>query len=109
MQRVLDLDLDFFVQPVVFDVPPDGQRPSSTDHDVTLDPDTTLSSIDVDRVDGLEAAMVYLRERTRLNQPVPGAAVRHHDEVFDWWRDLIDDGVLCPPFHVTHVDAHADF
>ena len=28
--------------------------------------------------------------------------------MFSLWRDGIDDGALLAPFHVTHVDAHAD-
>lgn len=34
--------------------------------------------------------------------------VKHHDGAFHWWQQLIDAGKLIAPFHVTHVDAHAD-
>jgi len=35
-------------------------------------------------------------------------AVEHHGEVFRRWRSAIRHGFLPVPFHVTHVDAHAD-
>lgn len=43
-----------------------------------------------------------------LDGPRPGFAVEHHGELFYCWRDAIDHGLIVPPFHVTHVDAHAD-
>jgi hypothetical protein len=92
MQRVLDLDLDFFV------ARPGGERP-----------------FDAPRLDGKdhppwEASEVlsFLEQRCGLAHPLPGRAVEHHGEVFGLWRDAIKAGQLTPPFHVTHVDAHAD-
>lgn len=107
MQRVLDLDLDFFVQPVVFDTPADGSRPSDDKYAVELDWETELCTAGPD-ANPERAAIAYLRERALLAGPLPGAAVEHHDEVFHHWQALIDAGVLRAPFHVTHMDAHGD-
>jgi hypothetical protein len=43
-----------------------------------------------------------------LTGRLPGFVVEHHGELFARWRDATDAGVLRAPFHVTHVDAHAD-
>jgi hypothetical protein len=92
MQHVLDLDLDFFVQGVA------SWR--GRDHD----------RLDADAFPAWDAADAhsFLRERCGLDRPVPGVVVEHHGELFSRWRDVIQAGVLVPPFHVTHVDAHAD-
>lgn len=34
--------------------------------------------------------------------------MRDHEEVFGPWQETIDDDMLQPLFHVTHVDAHGD-
>ena len=109
MQRVLDLDLDFFVHPVVFGAEPNGLRPDPGTYRVEIDPDTQLESVDVEEADPIDAAVAYARERLRLDESGPGRIVENHGEVFALWRDLIDNGTLRLPFHVTHVDAHGDF
>jgi hypothetical protein len=92
MQRVLDLDLDFFL---------DGAEIMRGHGDDRLDaahyPPWPLAQ-----------ALSFLRERCGLERRLPGFVVEHHGEVFSRWRDAIDAGRLIPPFHVTHVDAHAD-
>ena len=92
MQRVLDIDLDFFVDPVVYHRTRGHGRPADADHAVW----------------STAAAVSFLRDRCLLDGPRPGFAVEHHGERFGRWRAAIDAGVLVPPFHVTHVDAHAD-
>jgi UPF0489 domain len=92
MQRVLDLDLDFFLHGATGDRPFDAPR---------------LDAVDYPPWD-LEDVMAFLEERCHLLGPLPGVAVEHHGEVFGLWRDGLDGGMLQPPFHVTHVDAHAD-
>lgn len=91
-RRVLDLDLDFF-----------------------LDGAATWRGRQDDRLDAadyrpwpLAQVLSFLRERCRLAGTLPGIVVEHHGELFGRWRDAIDAGQLTPPFHVTHVDAHAD-
>jgi hypothetical protein len=92
MQRILDLDLDFF-----------------------LDGVASWRGREHDRLDAadfppwpVEQAIAFLRERCGLDGRLPGFVVEHHGELFSLWRDAIDAGRLIPPFHVTHVDAHAD-
>lgn len=92
MQRVLDLDLDFFV---------DGAahwRESNADRlDAQEFPPWSLA----DTID-------FLRTRRGLRHPLPGVVIEHHSELFWKWRDAVEAGMLTSPFHVTHVDAHAD-
>jgi hypothetical protein len=56
----------------------------------------------------LDEALDFLQTRCGLTGRLPGFVVEHHGEVFYRWRDAIDAGGLQVPFHVTHVDAHAD-
>jgi hypothetical protein len=92
VQRVLDLDLDFFVRDVAHSRPREAGR---------LDPDDYPPW-------SIEESLAFLTERCGLAGPLPGIAVEHHRDVFFRWRDAIDAGTLTPPFHVTHVDGHAD-
>src|SRR4051812_38877731 len=93
MQRVLDLDLDFFI-----DGPPahwkryDGGRLDSDDNPPWP----------------LDRAIEFLAHRCNLNSKLPGFVVEHHGELFARWRDAINAGILRPPFELIHVDAHAD-
>ena len=92
MQRILDLDLDCFL---------DGAETWRGREDGRLDaadyPPWPLAQV-----------FSFLRERCGLARRLPGFVVEHHGELFPLWRDAIDAGLLTPPFHVTHVDAHAD-
>lgn len=92
MQRVLDIDLDFFVHGVACYRDPLAGRLDAGDYPPWTSDDATS----------------FLREQCLLDHPVPGFAVEHHGEVFGRWKALIEAGSLRPPFHVTHVDAHAD-
>ena len=92
MQRILDIDLDFFVEGA-------AHWRESTD----------------DRLDAAEfppwpreRALSFLEERCKLDRPLPGFVVEHHGEMFTRWRSAIDEAILTPPFEVTHIDAHAD-
>jgi hypothetical protein len=44
----------------------------------------------------------------RVARAAAGFVVENHGELFACWREAIDAGALEAPFHVTHVDAHAD-
>lgn len=92
MTRVLDVDLDFFVQPVAHWVSDEGARLPEADYE----------TISVDN------ALAYLRGPCRLAGRLPGWVIEHHDEAFERWRSGIESALLKPPFHVTHLDAHAD-
>lgn len=109
VHRILDLDLDFFVQPVLLSVPPGSARPDPTKHEVALGCDTALRTIAVETADPVDAAIHYLRERLGLAEPLPGAAVDQHGDLFSIWAQMITCGKLRVPFHLTHVDGHADF
>jgi hypothetical protein len=90
--RVLDLDLDFFL---------DDAAMWRSRGDGRLD--------DADfRVWPLEDALAFLVDRCGLTGRRSGFVVEHHGELFACWRSALDAGLLRAPFHVTHVDAHAD-
>jgi hypothetical protein len=92
VQRVLDLDLDFFV------------------HGVEHWREREHGRLDADEYPAwsLDEALDFLRTRCGLTSRLPGFVVEHHGALFAHWRDAIGAGVLRAPFHVTHVDAHAD-
>jgi hypothetical protein len=50
----------------------------------------------------------FLEGRCGLNGPLPGIVVEHHGELFERWRSMVEEARLVTPFHLTHVDAHAD-
>ena len=93
MQRVLDVDLDFFLYGVANDVDPESCERLDAREYPPWTKDDTLS---------------FLVDGCGLNAPLPGFAVERHGEVFGKWRELIEAGRLQTPFHVTHVDAHGD-
>jgi hypothetical protein len=92
MQRVLDLDLDFFLTDAAILRGPDDGRLDGADFPPWP----------------LEQVLAFLHERCGLTDPLPGFVVENHGELFTRWREAIDAGLLQAPFHVTHVDAHAD-
>lgn len=92
MRRVLDIDLDFFVSDVAYARDSAGERL----------PEPEFQPWDLDDV------LWFLEVRCRLTGPLPGWVVEHHAEAFPLWRSAVRSGVLSTPFHVTHVDAHAD-
>lgn len=92
MQRVLDLDLDFFVHNVAHWRDREDGRLDDEDFPAWSLADT----------------IAFLTDRCDLTGVRPGIVVEHHGELFVRWRDAIDAGVLRAPFHVTHIDAHAD-
>jgi hypothetical protein len=93
MQRVLDIDLDFFLHGVANDVDPESSERLGGREYPPWTKDETMS---------------FLVDRCGLDAPLPEFAVENHREVFGKWRALIDAGRLQPPFQVTHVDAHGD-
>jgi hypothetical protein len=91
--NVLDIDLDFFVDPRPHRRA-NGDRLSETEYHPW--PPCSVEE--------------YLTQRCNLRKdsPLPGAVVTCHHELFDQWKCLIDSGDLAAPFHLTHVDSHAD-
>lgn len=94
MQLVLDIDLDFFLDRILYATEEPVQRPRREDY----------------RVDAEEVALAYLREKCGLCEttPVPGYACTRHKDAWFHWRRMLRQGVLKEPFEVVHVDAHAD-
>lgn len=92
--RVLDLDLDFFLDHRAEYRSDNGPRLSDEEY----------------RPWPAEDVRAFLEHRCGLSRsaPVPGRFAVHHDGAFFWWRELIDRGDLTPPFEVVHVDAHSD-
>ena len=92
VQRMLDIDLDFFVHGVAHRRTREDGRPDPEEYPAW----------------SLEDALAFLHERLGLTGRLPGFMVEHHGELFGRWGQAIDAGALRAPFHVTHVDAHAD-
>ena len=92
VQRVLDLDLDFFVHGVEHWLDRDHGRLDASEFPAW----------------SVEDTLAFLHERCGLTGRLPGFVVEHHGELFTRWGDAIDAGLLRAPFHLTHVDAHAD-
>lgn len=89
--RVLDIDLDFFVHGVAYYMESAGPR--LPDEDSRVEPGQGGS------VPGGEVP--YLRQAARVGDREPRGGV-------PLWRAAVRAGQLQAPFHVTHVDAHAD-
>ena len=90
--RVLDVDLDFFVHGAAHwrgrehgRLPGDEYPPWP-----------------------VEEAVNFLVQRCRLRGSLPGFVVENDGDLFPLWRSAIKKKELEAPFHLTHVDAHAD-
>ena len=91
--RVLDIDLDFFLNDCCPLAAP-GERPTLYGHEPW--PEARVRSF-LESSCGLTAS-----------KRIPGAVFETHDGALSFWRDRIQTGELTVPFHVTHVDAHSD-
>lgn len=91
--HVLDLDLDFFVNPT--------EHFRSGRHRLAASRFTCSTRNAVE--DFLERQCGLSKEKR-----IPGRLCVDHDEAFDTWKQWIDAGLITAPFDVDHVDAHAD-
>ena len=93
MQRVLDIDLDFFLADCC-PLAQMGKRPLLRGHE-PWEP---------------AAVRDYLENNCGLDRehPLPGRVFSTHDEALRFWAALMERNELHAPFHVTHVDAHSD-
>jgi len=91
--RVLDLDMDFFLSGPC-PLAPLGERPDESCAQVWSDEDVIR----------------FLEDQCGLSceHPVPGAIFDTHDKALDFWAARLEDGSLCAPFEVVHVDTHSD-
>lgn len=89
MLLVLDIDLDFFVSPIVYANADIVYRPDARHHAVT--PTTE--------------AIAYVEQRFCLNRQTPkrGCVLEEHSGAFDYLMRLDSS-----PFRLVHVDAHGD-
>jgi hypothetical protein len=93
MQRVLDIDLDFFLAECC-PLAPWNERPVLRGHEPW----------------GEEAVRAFLERNCLLTRehPIPGRVFETHDRALRYWKELLEAKKLRSPFHVTHVDAHSD-
>lgn len=89
--NVLDIDIDVFVDPLPWRA--DKRLPAAQ-----------FQVWSTDRV----RDFVQVRCGLRAGSKVRGQLVKYHHELFDVWKSLISAGMLTIPFHLTHVDSHAD-
>lgn len=93
--NILDIDLDFFLDDIAYYCDATG-----TDR------------LDDNFYNPWEASAVrnFLEERCKLSirDPIKGNILKHHHEVFGYWRMLISKGLLTKPFDIIHIDAHSD-
>jgi hypothetical protein len=96
VMRVLDLELDLFLDDVAY------HRPSSRECERLPDGEYTPWAA--------AAVRTVLEDHYGLDRarPIPGRLVTHHFEAFLFWQELVRCGALDIPFDVVHVDAHAD-
>lgn len=89
--RVLDLDLDFFLNPF-------------TEHSAS-----PRRLGDEDFTPWKEAAVRdYLEKNCGLKRPIPGCVAEKHDAAVNCWKGLLENDFFDGPFEVVHVDAHSD-
>lgn len=91
--RILDIDLDFFLQDCC-ELAPLGQRPPLYGNAVWSEEETRAF---------LENALGL----SKVNK-TPGRLFETHDKALVFWDELIKSGRLDIPFEVTHIDAHSD-
>ena len=81
--RILDLDLDFFLNDVAYLQPEDQDALSSLEY----------------RPWSREKARGFLEHQCGCSaaRPVPGRTVMYHDSAFDFWSELVSSGRLTVP------------
>ena len=95
--RVLDLDLDFFL-----DIPVYGVDFSSICR--VKDTDCASSVWSEERVRKFLENNLGLSKSNRIK----GKVLEHHSEALYYWEQLVEAKELSPPFFIDHVDSHAD-
>jgi hypothetical protein len=92
--RILDIDMDFFLDNIANFRNFDGERLSDLDY----------------KPWNVEAVINYLENNCGLNKSnkVQGAIFAEHVGVFHVLRKLIDKKLVHIPFEIVHIDAHAD-
>ncbi|KKK45136.1 hypothetical protein LCGC14_0906340 [marine sediment metagenome] len=93
MDRILDIDLDFFLNRVS-DSREDEKRLNKKKYYPWEK--RTLKS--------------FLENRCclRINNPILGRVIKQHHQAFYFWRQLILNKRISVPFELVHIDAHSD-
>lgn len=95
--RVLDLDLDYFLDEPV--------------HDVEYSSDTRVTDeACIESVWSEARVRNFLENNLKLSRDkkVYGRVLKGHDEALYFWNELIESKKLIAPFSIMHVDSHAD-
>lgn len=95
--RVLDLDLDYFLNSPVYEI----------DYDSVA---RITDEMCIESVWSEERVRNFLEQNLKLskNRKVEGRILIGHDEALYFWDELIDSHRLIAPFSVVHIDSHAD-
>jgi hypothetical protein len=93
MDRILDIDLDFFLNKVSASRE-DNKRLSKKRYEPW----------------GKTKLKSFLENRCLLSKKKPlwGKIVKKHHKAFFFWRDLIKEKKVEVPFELVHIDAHSD-
>lgn len=94
--KILDLDMDYFMDSVAHTPDSVLERLSEADYGDCVWSERRVRSF-------LEENLGLSKERK-----LPGRIVCGHNEALIFWRELIAHGELTVPFDVIHVDSHAD-
>lgn len=95
--RILDLDMDYFMDCVATFVPASSEQ--------RLDEENYSKT-----VWSSERVRTFLERNLGLSKgaKIKGRIVSGHNEALHFWQELINAGKLDVPFEVIHVDSHAD-
>lgn len=93
MNRVLDIDMDFFLNETAY---------FNNGHERLSDEDFIPWNE--------ERFRRFLEQNCGLSQKnkIPGRIIVKHDEAFDYCKELIGKKELKISFEITHIDAHSD-
>ncbi|GAB2690838.1 hypothetical protein GCM10027037_12550 [Mucilaginibacter koreensis] len=93
-RRILDIDLDFFLDNVHYGTVTSEKRLS----------DSEFKPWSVEKVIAFQEQQCGLKK----SQPIKGKIFKHHVEVFYFLRELQEENDFSYQFDIDHVDAHAD-
>lgn len=97
MMRVLDLDLDYFLDSPICE--------QNHDSDERVDDEICIKSVwNEERV----RAFLELNLGLSKSKKIKGRVLKGHNEALYFWDELIANGELATPFSVVHVDSHPD-
>lgn len=94
--KILDLDMDYFMEEIVHTSDSVVERLSEEDYSGCVWTETRVRSF-------LENNLGLTKEKRKKGRIVVG-----HNESLHFWKELIDSGELTIPYEVVHIDSHAD-